>query len=247
MQFFPNLLAKAGGNSFTRTALPLDEPARRHLSLVVATIPANAAFPLHMHPKSEDAFVVISGSGHLVGSEGTRSISGLDAVWVPPGNAHGLTTGHEGILEIGCQVPPDELPIEVPAGRYTPSHREAVVASIKPPGRISSGPSWSTVFPASHEQALRLFSASLSRSDELLPPPGASASVIIVVRGAAQFGAHTLRALGVAVYAHESQASIRAQENDTLLVSLLAFPECHAIRPPSNASEPTAAPAGELP
>ena len=54
---------------------------------------------------------------------------------------------------------------------------------------------------------------------------GASASAIIVVRGAAQFGAYTLRALGVAVYAHESPVSIRAQENDTLLVSLLAFPE----------------------
>ena len=67
MQFFPNLLAKAGGNSFTRTLLPLDAPVGRHLSLVVAAIPANAAFPLHMHPKSEDAFVVISGSGHRVG------------------------------------------------------------------------------------------------------------------------------------------------------------------------------------
>ena len=57
------------------------------------------------------------------------------------------------------------------------------------------------------------------------PPSGASASAIIVVRGAAQFGAHTLSALGVAVYAHESPAFIRAQENDTLLVSLLALPE----------------------
>ena len=225
MQFFPNLLAKAGGDSFTRATLPLDGPVGRHLSLVVAAIPANAAFPLHMHPKSEDAFVVISGSGHLVGAESTRSISGFDAVWVPPGNAHGLTTGHVGLLEIGCQVPPDHVPIEVPAGQHTPSPRQAVIASIKPRERISGKPSWSTVFPASHEQALQLFSTSLSASDELLPPSGGSASATIVIRGAAQFGAHTLRALGVAVYADESPVSIRAQENDTLLVSLLAFPE----------------------
>src|SRR6266566_8578233 len=236
MQFFPNLLAKAGGNSFTRTTLPLDGPVGRHLSLVVAAIPANAAFPLHMHPKSEDAFVVISGSGHLVGAESTRSISSLDAVWVPPGNAHGLTTGHEGILEIGCQVPPDHVAIEVSAGQHTPSPRQAVIASIKPRERISGEPSWSTVFPASHEKALQLLSASMSRSDELLLPCGARASAIIVVRGAAQFGAHTLRALGVAVYAHESLASIRAQENDTLLVSLLAFPE---VSPSNTAMEPT--------
>jgi hypothetical protein len=179
-----------------------------------------------MHPKSEDAFVVISGSGHLVESESTRSISGLDAVWVPPGNAHGLTTGHEGILEIGCQVPPDEVPIEVRAGQHPPSPRQAVIASIKPRERNSNESSWAAVFPAaSHQQALQLFSASLSRSDELLPPAGAGASAIIVVRGAARFGAHTLRALGVAVYVDEPPASIVAQEDDTLLVSLLAFPE----------------------
>src|SRR6185436_19827840 len=150
MQFFPNLLAKAGGNSFTRTALPLDGSVGCHLSLVVAAIPANAAFPLHMHSKSEDAFVVISGSGNLLESESTRSISGLDAVWVPTGIAHGLTTGREGILEIGCQVPPDDMPIEVPAGQHTPSPPQAVVASIKQRELISSEPSWSTVFPASH-------------------------------------------------------------------------------------------------
>ena len=225
MQFFPNLRAQAGANSFTRTSLPLDGPARRYLSLVVAAIPANATFPLHVHPKSEDAFVVISGSGYLVESESKRSISGLDAVWVPPGSAHGLMTGHEAILEIGCQVPPHDMPIEVPAGPRAPPQHQAVITSVKPRERVSSEPMWSTVFPASHEHALRLFSASLRGSDELLPSSGASASAIIVVRGAAQFGAYTLRALGVAVYAHESPVSIRAQENDTLLVSLLAFPE----------------------
>src|SRR5204863_7601436 len=123
---FLNLLATVGGSSFYRHTLPADEPLGLHRSLVVAAIPANAAFPLHMHPKSAYAFVVISGSGHLVGAESTRSISGLDAVWVPPGNAHGLTTGHEGLLEIGCQVPPDHVPIEVPAGQHTPSPRQVV-------------------------------------------------------------------------------------------------------------------------
>jgi hypothetical protein len=96
----------------------------------------------------------------------------------------------------------------------------------------------STVFPASHEQALQLFSASLNRSDELLPPSGATASAIIMVCGAAQFGAHTLRALGIAAYTQESPASIRAQENDTLLVSLLAFPEVLGIGPSERRCRP---------
>ena len=225
MQFFPNLAAKVGGNSFTRTTLPLEARAGRHFSLVVAAIPANTAFPLHMHGKSEDAFVVISGSGHLVESESTRSISRLDAVWVPPGSAHGVTTGREGILEIGCQVPPDDAPIEVAAGQRASSHHRAVIASVQPCEGAPSEPSWSSVFPASPERSLQLFSASLRRSNELLPSSEASASAIIVVRGAAQFGAHTLCALGVAVYTNEPPAFIRAQEDDTLLVSLLAFPE----------------------
>jgi quercetin dioxygenase-like cupin family protein len=235
MQFFPNLAAKAGGNSFTRITLALEEPAGRHFTLVVAAIPANTAFPQHMHGKSEDAFVVISGSGHLVESESTRSISALDAVWVPPGSAHGVTTGHQGILEIGCQVPPDDAPIEVAAGQRAPSHHQAAIASVQPREGSSSEPSWSSVFPGSHERSLELLSASLHRSNELLSPSGASASAIIVVRGAAQFGAHTIRAVGVAVYTDEPPAFIRAREDDTLLVSLLAFPDVSRNRAASKA------------
>ena len=114
MQFFANLGIQAGADSFIRTALPLDEPARRYLSLVVAAIPANAALPLHVHRNSEDLFVVISGCGHLMESGRKRSIGSLEAVWVPSGHAHGLSTEREAVLEIGCQAPPDEIPVEVP-------------------------------------------------------------------------------------------------------------------------------------
>src|SRR5258706_8069590 len=113
MQFFTNLGPQADVNSFTRTALRLDEPARRHLSVVVASIPANTAFPLHLHSSSEDLFVVLSGSGHLMESDYKRPLSRLDAVWVPPGHAHGLTTEREAVLEIGCQVPPDAAAVDV--------------------------------------------------------------------------------------------------------------------------------------
>src|SRR5437588_27101 len=137
MQFFPNLLAKAGGNSFTRTTLPLDEPVGRHLSMVVAAIPANAAFPLHMHPKSEDAFVVISGSGHLMGSESTRSISGLDAVWIPPGNAHGLTTGHEGLRRSVAKFPRTTCRSRFPRVSI---RRHLVRPLLRPSSRASASP-----------------------------------------------------------------------------------------------------------
>src|SRR5437870_12937945 len=119
MQFFTNLGTQAGVNSFTRTALPLDEPARRYLSVVVAAIPANTAFPLHLHPVSEDLFVVVSGSGQLMEPERKRPLSRLDAVWVPPGLTHGLTTEREAVLEIGCQAPPDDRSVTVDVTRTT--------------------------------------------------------------------------------------------------------------------------------
>ncbi len=224
MQFFANL-GQAGADSFIRTALPLDEPARRYLSLVVAAIPANAALPLHVHRNSEDLFVIISGSGHLIESGRKRSIGSLDAVWVPSGHAHGLSTEREAVLEIGCQAPPDDSPVEVPACEDVSPTRQPVIASVKSRGPTRGESSWSSVFPRSHKQALRLFSASLTEAHKLVPPSGASASAIIVVRGAAQIGAHILHALGVAVYAHESPPSVQARENDTLLVAVLAFPE----------------------
>src|ERR1051326_3832274 len=103
MQFFTNLEAQKDVNSFSRTTLPLDEPARRYLSAVVSAIPANTALPLHVHPVSEDLFVVVSGSGHLMEQDQKRPLSRFDAVWVPPGHAHGLMTEGEVVLEVGCQ------------------------------------------------------------------------------------------------------------------------------------------------
>ena len=190
--------------------------------MVVAAIPVNTAFPLHLHPVSEDLFVVVSGSGHLTESDRKRPLSRLDAVWVPPGHAHGLTTEREAVLEIGCQVPPDATSADVAVPQHTPSPGHAIIAPVKSP--TCGEPSWSSVFPASHRQRIRLMSASLRAAQQLVVPSGPSAWAIIVVRGAGQIDGHILRELAVAVYADESPPVI-AQEDDTLLVAVLVFPE----------------------
>ena len=223
MQFFTNLGTQADINSFTRTELPLDEPARRYLSVVVAAIPANTAFPLHVHPVSEDLFVVVSGSGHLMESDRKRPLSRLDAVWVPPGHAHGLTTEREAVLEIGCQVPPDNMSADVAMPQHTPSPGHVIIAPVK--SRTPGEPSWSSVFPASRRQRIRLMSASLRAAQQLVVPSGPSAGAIIVVRGAGQIDGHILRALAVAVYADESLPCVIAQDDDTLVVAALVFPD----------------------
>ena len=225
MQFFTNLGTQADVNSFTRTALPLDEPARRYLSVVVAAIPANTAFPLHLHPVSEDLFVVVSGSGHLMESHRKRRLSRLDAVWVPPGHAHGLTTEREAVLEIGCQVPPDDTSADVAVPQHTLSSGHAIIAPVKSRTPTCGEPSWSSVFPPSHRQRIRLISASLRAAQQLVAPSGPSAGAIVVVRGAGQIDGHILRALAVAVYADESPPCVIAQDDDTLLVAALAFPD----------------------
>ena len=58
MQFFPNLLANAGGDLFTRTTLPVDESVGRHLSLVVAATPANAEPPASIRAQEHDTLLV---------------------------------------------------------------------------------------------------------------------------------------------------------------------------------------------
>ena len=225
MQFSTNLGTQADVNSFTRTALPLDEPARRYLSVVVAAIPANTAFPLHLHPVSEDLFVVVSGSGHLMESDRKRPLSRLDAVWVPPGHAHGLTSEREGVLEIGCQVPPDDTSADVAVPQHTLSPGHAIIAPVKSRTPTCGEPSWSSVFPASHRQRIRLMSAPLRAAQQLVAPSGPSAGAIIVVRGAGQIDGHILRTLAVAVYADESPPCVIARDDDTFLAAVLVFPD----------------------
>ena len=221
MQFFTNLGTQGDVKSFARTALPLDEPARRYLSLVVAAIPANTAFPLHVHAASEDLFVVVSGSGQLMESDRKRPLSRLDAVWVPPGHAHGLTTEREAVLEIGCQAPPDETSADVAKPQGTPSPGHAIIAPVQSRTPACGEPSWSSVFPGSHKQRIRLMSASLKAAQQLVAPAGASAGAIIVSGGAGQIDGHILRALAVAVYADEPPPCVIAQDDDTLLIAVL--------------------------
>src|SRR5438874_1304308 len=225
MQFFTNLRTQADVNSFIRIALPLDERTRRYLSVVVAAIPADTAFPLHLHTVSEDLFVVVSSSGHLMESDRKRPLSRLDALWVPPGHAHGLTTEREAVLEIGCQVPPDDTSADVAVPQYRPSLGHAIVAPVESRTPTCGEPSWSSVFPASHRQRIRLISASLRAAQQLIAPSGPSAGAIVVVRGAGQIDGHILRGLAVAVYADESPPCVIAQDDDTLLVAVLVLPD----------------------
>src|SRR6185295_3156903 len=125
----------------------------------------------------------------------------------------------------GCQVPPDDTSADVAAPQHTPTLGHAVIAPVKSRTPTCGEPSWSSVFPASHRQRIHLVSASLRAEQQLVVPSGPSAWALIVVRGVGQIDGHILRTLAVAVYADESPPCVIAQEDDTLLVNVLVFPE----------------------
>lgn len=224
MQIFRQLQDYDTGATFTRTPLSLGEPLCRYLSMVVATIPAHQQFPLHVHLRSEDCFVLVAGSGSLVEVEGASPVSALDAVWIPPGRLHGLSSGPEPIFEIGFQAPPDEGAPLAPQDAFNGSPQRAVIAPVGAPRTAGQGPCWSAVFPAVARRGVELFSGRLSKTEALPLLSGALASVVLALRGVAQLGAHQLHALEAAVYTNESPPPVQALQEDTLLLLLRVLP-----------------------
>jgi hypothetical protein len=223
VQIFRQLQEYNTGATFTRTPLSLGEPLCRYLSMVVATIPAHQAFPLHVHQRSEDCLVLVGGSGSLVGIEGASPVSALDAVWIPSGCLHGLSSGPEPIFEIGFLAPPDESAPLAPQAAFNGPQR-AVIAPVGAPRAAGQVPCWSAVFPADPQRGVELFSVRLSKTEALPLLPSALASVVLTLRGVAQLGAHQLHALGAVVYTNESPPPVQALQEDTLLLLLRVLP-----------------------
>ena len=85
--------------------LPISVNDDSLVSAVFVRIPPNHMFPLHVHPKSEDCFFVLSGSGEVFDTETRTTVSKFSMVWVPPGVPHGLQSGSFGAVELGFQAP----------------------------------------------------------------------------------------------------------------------------------------------
>src|ERR1700733_15663721 len=60
----------------------------RNQSLAEATIAVGSATQEHYHPKSEEIYYILSGSGRMKLDGRLRDVDSLDAIAIPPGPHH---------------------------------------------------------------------------------------------------------------------------------------------------------------
>ena len=80
-----------------RIAIFSPETGTNCFSAVLVRVPAGNEFPPHIHPRSEDCFFALSGSGEVIEPGRSIHISAPACVWIPVGHPHGLAAGDAGM------------------------------------------------------------------------------------------------------------------------------------------------------
>jgi mannose-6-phosphate isomerase-like protein (cupin superfamily) len=78
----------------------------RNQSLAEATVAVDAATQEHYHPKSEEIYYILTGSGRMKLDGDLRDIGPLDAIAIPPGARHKIwNTGSVPLVLLCCCAP----------------------------------------------------------------------------------------------------------------------------------------------
>jgi len=78
----------------------------RNQSLAEATLPVDAATQEHYHPKSEEIYYILRGTGRMKIEGELRDVGPLDAIAIPPGLKHKIwNTGAEPLVLLCCCAP----------------------------------------------------------------------------------------------------------------------------------------------
>jgi mannose-6-phosphate isomerase-like protein (cupin superfamily) len=94
------------GSTIREWAGPGYAAEARGLSLAEATVPAGGATIEHLHRRSEELYLVTSGSGSLRVGDEERPIAVGDCVAIPPGTPHRLRNDGEVDLVVVCACSP---------------------------------------------------------------------------------------------------------------------------------------------
>lgn len=78
----------------------------KNLSLAEATLPSGCSTQKHMHPKAEEIYYVLSGSGLLTIGEESQQLLAGDAVLIPSGAPHEFLNNSEADLRFLCHCAP---------------------------------------------------------------------------------------------------------------------------------------------
>jgi len=78
----------------------------RNQSLAEATIAAGSSTQEHYHPKSEEIYYILRGTGRMKLGDEIREVSPLDAIAIPPGAHHKIwNTSDEPLVLLCCCAP----------------------------------------------------------------------------------------------------------------------------------------------
>ncbi|HEY3106248.1 MAG TPA: cupin domain-containing protein [Gaiellaceae bacterium] len=92
--------------STIRVLLDAAEGGARNQSLAEAELSAGQATQRHYHPRTEEIYVLLEGSGEME-VDGERSEVGPgDAILIPPGARHQIRAGEHGVRFLCCCAPP---------------------------------------------------------------------------------------------------------------------------------------------
>ena len=78
----------------------------RHQSLAEATIAVGSATQEHYHPKSEEIYYILSGTGRMKLEGELREVGPLDAIAIPPGARHKIWNSGTVPLVLLCSCAP---------------------------------------------------------------------------------------------------------------------------------------------
>jgi len=78
----------------------------RNQSLAEATIAVGGDTQEHYHPKSEEIYYILNGSGRIKIDNERREVGPLDAIAIPPGTRHKIwNTGNVPLVLLCCCAP----------------------------------------------------------------------------------------------------------------------------------------------
>lgn len=100
----PSFTTKDG--SEIRELLAHRNSAIRNQSLAEARLPVGATTTAHYHPKTEEIYYILAGTGNMRIGDETRHVQVGDAIAIPPGQIHQITnTGSETLVFLCCCAP----------------------------------------------------------------------------------------------------------------------------------------------
>jgi len=105
----------------------------RKLTLNYSVFQPGFEFPQHVHPRSDDIFLVLQGQADVRQGDRRKPLKVGQAVFVPAGQIHGgISTGKGTSILISFQCPPDEV-------LYTGKRDSSKAGAAKPVGVITPG------------------------------------------------------------------------------------------------------------